>query len=51
MKYFWKNLVVEMPDTFNGTLLDLVITEGKHEWLPFVAEENGEIKIVIGKMA
>jgi hypothetical protein len=39
-----------MPDNFHGKLLDLVLTEGDHEWLPFVTEENGKIDITIGRM-
>ena len=50
MTYFWKSLVIEMPDNFHGQLLDLVLTDGDHQWLPFITEEDGKIGITIGKM-
>ena len=50
MKYFWKDLVVEMPATFKGKILDLVLVENHNECIPFITEENGNIKITIGRM-
>lgn len=50
MKYFWKNLVIEMPASFNGQILDVILTEEYYEWIPLLTEENGKIEITIGRM-
>lgn len=50
MKYFWKNLEVEMPATFNGKIIDMVLVEDHREWIPFITEENGKIEITIGRV-